>query len=94
MLTPIGLWRLACSTITRTWDTPVPDSGPCLFLSLEALRVVQPIRPGHEEAGRYVDQACLACIGLPLLGFILCMAGQHGLKGRDDLHGSVRWAAF
>jgi type IV secretion system protein VirD4 len=49
---------------------------------------------GQEEVGRCVDQAYLACIGLPLLGFMLYMAGQQGLKGRDDLHGSARWATF
>jgi type IV secretion system protein VirD4 len=48
----------------------------------------------YEEAGRCIDQAYLACIGLPLLAFIIYMAGQSGLKGREDLHGSARWAEF
>jgi type IV secretion system protein VirD4 len=49
---------------------------------------------GYEEVGRIVDQAYLACIGVPLLVFAVYLAGQQGLKGRDDLHGSARWAEF
>jgi type IV secretion system protein VirD4 len=47
-----------------------------------------------EAVTKIVDQTYMAGVGLPLLLFIIYMATQQGLKGRDDLHGSARWAEF
>ncbi len=33
-------------------------------------------------------------VGLPLMLFLIYMASRQGLKGRDDLHGSARWAEY
>ncbi|MDL2259676.1 type IV secretory system conjugative DNA transfer family protein [Deltaproteobacteria bacterium OttesenSCG-928-K17] len=48
----------------------------------------------YEEVTRIVDQTYLMGVGVPLVLFIIYMASQQGLKGREDLHGSARWAEF
>ena len=48
----------------------------------------------YEAVGRIVDQTYLMGVGVPMLLFIIYMASQQGLKGREDLHGSARWAEF
>ena len=48
--------------------------------------------PQYEEVTRIVDQTYLLGVGVPLILFFIYMASQQGLKGRDDLHGSARWA--
>ncbi|UQZ88864.1 conjugal transfer protein TraG [Deltaproteobacteria bacterium Smac51] len=48
----------------------------------------------YEEVTRIVDQTYLMGAGIPLVLFLIYMASQQGLKGRDDLHGSARWAEF
>ncbi|MDR1922625.1 MAG: hypothetical protein LBS31_12925, partial [Candidatus Adiutrix sp.] len=47
-----------------------------------------------DQAQAVVDQTYLVGAGLPLLGLILYAASQQGLKGRDDLHGSAKWADY
>lgn len=48
---------------------------------------------GHyPQVKRILDQAYLIGVGVPILSFILYMASQQGLKVREDLHGSARWA--
>ncbi|MDR1166521.1 MAG: type IV secretory system conjugative DNA transfer family protein [Deltaproteobacteria bacterium] len=100
-----GLWRLAVQTwsadrVAGLFDYR-PDLGAPLFQARDHAFYWPwklfdwPSRfAGREEVGRRVAQAYLACIGLPLLGFMLNKAGRQGLKGRDDLHGSARWATF
>ncbi|MDL2226468.1 type IV secretory system conjugative DNA transfer family protein [Deltaproteobacteria bacterium OttesenSCG-928-M10] len=48
----------------------------------------------NERVTKIVDQTYLAGVGVPLVLFIIYLAAQQGLKGRDDLHGSARWAEF
>jgi type IV secretion system protein VirD4 len=48
----------------------------------------------YEEVTRIVDQTYLMGAGVPLLLFLIYMASQQDLKGRDDLHGSARWAEY
>jgi type IV secretion system protein VirD4 len=101
----VGLWCL----VVVTWSTDRvaalfeyhPGLGTPIF-QLEHHAFYWPWKllewagqfAGQEDVGRIVDQAYSTCIGLPLLAFIIYMAGQSGLKGRDDLHGSARWATF
>jgi hypothetical protein len=47
-----------------------------------------------EEISRITDQTYLMAVGVPLLLFLLYMASQQGLKGRNDLHVSAYWAAL
>ena len=46
----------------------------------------------YEEVTRIVDQTYLMAVGGPLILFLIYMVSKYGLKGRDDLHGSARWA--
>ena len=48
----------------------------------------------YEDVSRIVDQTYLMGVGVPMVLFIIYMASQQGLKGREDLHGSARWAEF
>ncbi|MDL2260392.1 type IV secretory system conjugative DNA transfer family protein, partial [Deltaproteobacteria bacterium OttesenSCG-928-K17] len=48
----------------------------------------------YEAVGRIIDQTYLMGVGAPMVLFLLYMASQQGLKGREDLHGSARWAEF
>ncbi len=48
----------------------------------------------YEQVTRIVDQTYLMGVGVPLVLFLIYMASQQGLKGRDDLHGSARWAEY
>jgi type IV secretion system protein VirD4 len=40
------------------------------------------------------DQTYMVAIGAPMLLILTILAMQMGLKGREDLHGSARWAKF
>jgi type IV secretion system protein VirD4 len=48
----------------------------------------------HEEVARIVDQTYLMGAGLTLALFLIYLASLQGLQGRDDLHGSARWAEY
>jgi type IV secretion system protein VirD4 len=48
----------------------------------------------YEAVTRIVDQTYLMAVGVPIILFLLYMASQQGLKGREDLHGSARWAEY
>ena len=48
----------------------------------------------YESVTKIVDQSYLIGAGVPLVLFLLYMASQQGLKGRDDLHGSAHWANY
>ena len=46
----------------------------------------------HGPVTRLIDQSYLFGVWLPVLIFLVYWASRQGLKGRDDLHGSARWA--
>ena len=48
----------------------------------------------HKDIQQIVDHTYLACVGVPLLLMLIYVASQQGLKGREDLHGSAKWATF
>lgn len=48
----------------------------------------------YEEVTRIVDQTYLMGAGVPLVLFLIYLSSQQGLKGREDLHGSAKWAEY
>ncbi|MDL2226623.1 type IV secretory system conjugative DNA transfer family protein [Deltaproteobacteria bacterium OttesenSCG-928-M10] len=48
----------------------------------------------YKEMQQIVDQTYLAAVGVPMLLLLIRFASQQGLKGREDLHGSAKWATY
>jgi len=101
----VGLWGLAVSVFNSGRIATLFGHHPALgepALTVAGYRCYWPWKllewasefQQYEEVGRIVDQTYLMGVGVPLLLFIIYMASQQGLKGREDLHGSARWAEF
>jgi type IV secretion system protein VirD4 len=103
LIAALGLWFLAVGVITTQRMAGLfgyQDAlGAPLFLA-SGMAWYWPWQfliwagdPGVAEVSKDIlDQAYFISVGGPLLVFILAMASRQGLKGRDDLHGSAKWA--
>jgi type IV secretion system protein VirD4 len=88
-----GAGRIAaCFDYHPALGTPLEAFGRLLYWPWKVWAWQEMIGQ-YREVRQIVAQTYLVALGVPmLLGLVYYLASQHGLKGREDLHGSAKWA--